>query len=88
MQIVEGRGQSLNIDCSYHGPLRQASSTILTHTLLVGSVSLLTFLFDFSKSSSTRKLTKLDLEQFDFKKVQVLPREYKSKIVFEFPTMQ
>ncbi len=54
----------------------------------MGLVSLLPFLFAFSKSSSTRKLAKLDLEQFEIKKVQVLPREYKGKIVFEFPTMQ
>jgi len=65
MQIVEGHGQSLNIDCSYHGLLQQAPSTVLTHTLLVGLISLLLFLFAFSKSSSTRKLAKLDLEQFE-----------------------
>jgi hypothetical protein len=74
VQIVEGCGQSLNIDCSYHGPLQQAPSTILTHTFLVGSVSLLPFLFVLLESNSIIKLAKLDLEQFENKKVQALPR--------------
>jgi hypothetical protein len=79
MQIVEGRGQSLNIDSSYHGPLQQTPLTILTHTFLEGSVSLLPFLLEFN---SIIKLAKLDLEQFEIKKVQVLPRKYNGKIVF------
>ncbi len=54
----------------------------------MGWVFLLPSLFTLSKSNSTKDLAKLDLEQFEIKTIQVLPRKFDGKIIFEFHAIQ
>jgi hypothetical protein len=60
---------------------------ISPHILLEGSVSLLPSLYALSEFSSKRKLAKLDVKEFEIKRVKVHPRKYNGKIVFELLTL-
>ncbi len=72
------------MDYSCHGLPQHPSSTILSQTLPMGLVSLRLSFFVLIESNSTWKLAKLDLEQFEIKKIQILPSKYNGKIVLTF----